>query len=95
MIAEHVAHRCLVKEAGDCHDGQETHRRATALVVGIAPATATASFAQAVYYGGLYDYGYGYGQGMYYGAPVAPNWMRGGPGPRVGDGSGLGIGAER
>jgi hypothetical protein len=77
---------------------------AGALIVGATLATATASFAQ--YYGGpygygggpgLYDYAPGYGgYGGYYnysGSP--PYWLRGGPGPRVGGGSGTGIGAQR
>jgi hypothetical protein len=66
-----------------------------ALVIGATLATATASFAQ--YYGAPYSY-YDYaGPGGYYGGgPYSPpNWMRGGPGPRVLDGSGMGIGAVR
>jgi len=75
---------------------------ATALVLGVTLGTATVSFAQGVYYGGPYGYEYGYNgydgypggyNGYYPGA--APNWMRGGPGPRVQDGSGQGIGAVR
>jgi len=67
---------------------------ATALLVGVTLGTATASFAQTVYYGGPYGYEYGYNG--YNGYPgTAPNWMRGGPGPRVQDGSGQGIGAVR
>lgn len=70
---------------------------ATALLVGVTLGTATASFAQGVYYGGPYGYEYGYnGYDGYPGYPgTAPNWMRGGPGPRVQDGSGQGIGAVR
>lgn len=70
---------------------------ATALLVGATLGTATVSFAQGVYYGGPYGYEYGYnGYGGYPGYPgTAPNWMRGGPGPRVQDGSGQGIGAVR
>ena len=68
---------------------------ATALVLGVTLGTATASFAQGVYYGGPYGYEYGYnGYDGYY-PGTAPNWMRGGPGPRVQDGSGQGIGAVR
>ena len=67
---------------------------ATALLVGVTLGTASASFAQAVYYGGPYGYEHGYNG--YDGYPGSvPNWMRGGPGPRVKDGSGMGIGAER
>jgi hypothetical protein len=78
---------------------------AGALIVGATLATGTASFAQ--YYGGpygygggpgLYDYapGYGGGYGGYYGySGSPPYWLRGGPGPRVGGGSGTGIGAQR
>ena len=50
----------------------------------------TATLAQ-VYYE-PYGYHYGYRYGFRHGAPYsAPDWMRGGPGPRVLDG----IGAER
>ena len=67
---------------------------ATALLVGVTLGTASVSFAQAVYYGGPYGYEYGYNG--YDGYPGSvPNWMRGGPGPRVKDGAGQGIGAER
>lgn len=67
---------------------------ATALLAGVTLATATASFAQTIYYGGPYGYEYGYdGYYGYRGAP--PDWMRGGPGPRVQDGSGMGIGGVR
>jgi len=70
---------------------------ATALLVGVTLGTATASFAQDVYYGGPYGYEYGYnGYDAYPSYPgTAPNWMRGGSGPRVQDGSGQGIGAVR
>jgi hypothetical protein len=67
---------------------------ATAVLVGITLGTVGASFAQEVYYGGPYGYEYGYGG--YYGYPgTAPDWMRGGPGPRVQDGSGMGVGGVR
>lgn len=67
---------------------------ATALLAGVMLGTASASFAQEVYYGGPYGYEYGY-RG-YYGYPgAAPDWMRGGPGPRVQDGGGMGIGGVR
>jgi hypothetical protein len=74
---------------------------AAALLVGVTFGTATASFAQVYYggpygggYGGLYDYAPGYGG--YSGYPASPPyWLRGGPGPRVGGGSGMGIGAQR
>ena len=73
---------------------------ATALLLGVTVGTATTSFAQGVYYGGPYGYEYGYNNGYpgpyYDGYPgAAPNWTRGGPGPRVQDGSGQGIGAVR
>lgn len=63
-----------------------------ALLVGTTLAMSSASFAQA-YYG----YGPGYDPGFYdnnYG-PATPNCDRGGPGPRSGCGSGMGVGAER
>jgi hypothetical protein len=74
---------------------------AAALLAGVTLGTATAAFAQyygGPYgyggYGGLYDYAPGYGgYSGYAGSP--PYWLRGGPGPRVGGGSGMGIGAER
>ena len=69
---------------------------AGALVLSVSLGTATASLAQGVYYGGPYGYEYGYGYGGPYGYPgTAPDWMRGGPGPRVQDGSGMGIGGVR
>jgi hypothetical protein len=67
---------------------------ATALLLGVTLGTATASLAQSVYYGGPYGYEYGYrGFDGYSVSP--PHWMRGGPGPRVQDGSGMGIGSVR
>ncbi len=65
-----------------------------ALLLGTTLAMSSASFAQDVY-----GYGPGYGPGPYgydsnFG-PSLPNCDRGGPGPRVGCGSGLGVGAER
>lgn len=68
---------------------------ASALVLGVTLGTASASFAQAIYYGGPYGYEDGYTYGPYGPAGSPPNWMRGGPGPRVMDGSGQGIGAVR
>ena len=73
---------------------------ATALIAGVTLSTAGASFAQ-IYYGGPYGYeggpyGYGYQGGPYgYGYGSAPDWARGGPGPRVQDGSGMGVGGVR
>jgi hypothetical protein len=67
---------------------------ATALLVGVTLGTATASFAQSFYYGGPYGYEYGYG-GPYGYAGSPPDWMRGGPGPRVQAGSGMGVGDVR
>jgi hypothetical protein len=71
---------------------------AAGVLVGVTLGTATASFAQ--YYGGPYGYGglydYAPGYGGSYGYPASPPyWLRGGPGPRVGGGSGTGIGAQR
>jgi hypothetical protein len=74
----------------------------SALLVGAsfvaAVATSNATQAQGYFrywyghgYGGLYDY---YGAGPS-GLVARPNRDRGGPGPRVRDGSGMGIGAER
>jgi hypothetical protein len=74
---------------------------AAALLVGVTLGTATAAFAQYYGgpYGGLYDYSGGglYDRGAGYGGYPAspPYWLRGGPGPRVGGGSGTGIGAQR
>ncbi len=68
---------------------------AAALLAGVTLATATASFAQVVYYGAPYRSGYGYGGYYDYYGGSPPYWMRGGPGPRVQAGSGMGIGAER
>jgi hypothetical protein len=73
---------------------------AAALLAAATLGTATASFAQ-MYYGGPYGYGRGLydaapGYGGYYGYQGSPPyWLRGGPGPRVGGGSGMGIGAQR
>jgi hypothetical protein len=72
---------------------------ASALLLGTALGTTTAALAQ-VYYNGNYGYGYynyapGPGYAPYNYGPSAPNCDRGGPGPRVGCGSGMGIGAER
>jgi hypothetical protein len=75
---------------------------AAALVLG----TTSVSLAQGVYAApgydsGYYDYspGYGYYNGGprygYYGYGAARNDERGGPGPRVGAGSGMGIGSQR
>jgi hypothetical protein len=71
---------------------------AGALALGTTLALATAASAQRYGYdrggpyydqwGGPGSYGYNYG-------PSAPDVDRGGPGPRVGGGSGMGIGAER
>jgi hypothetical protein len=74
----------------------------SALLVGApfvaAVATSSATQAQGYYrhwyghrYGGLYDY---YGAGPS-GLVSRPNRERGGPGPRVLDGAGMGIGAVR
>lgn len=67
---------------------------AAALLGAVTLGTAGASFAQGVYYGGPYGYEYGY-NGYYGYRGTAPDWMRGGPGPRVQDGSGMGIGGVR
>jgi hypothetical protein len=68
---------------------------ATALLLGVTLGTATASFAQSVYYGGPYGYEDGYSYGPYGRSGSPPDWMRGGPGPRVQAGSGQGIGGVR
>jgi hypothetical protein len=66
---------------------------AGALILGATLGLTTASFAQGY---GRYDRDYGYrgGYSHNYG-PAVPDVDRGGPGPRVGAGSGTGIGAER
>ena len=71
---------------------------AAGLLLGASLAMTTASFAQAYYYGspsgqGYYDYAPGYGSYYYGGA--RSDCSRGGPGPRIGCGSGAGIGAQR
>jgi hypothetical protein len=67
-----------------------------ALILGTTLVAATAASAQGYYYGQYGSYGYAprAGYGPYYG-PAQSDCDRGGPGPRVGCGSGLGIGAER
>jgi hypothetical protein len=56
-------------------------------VVGTSSATLARPYHHHHHYRGLYNY---------YGGPVArPDETRGGPGPRVQAGSGMGIGAER
>jgi hypothetical protein len=77
-----------------------------AILAGATLAATTAGLAQGYYGGpygrGYYDYSPGWGAGLYdYGGgpynygPAIPNVDRGGPGPRVQAGSGMGIGAER
>jgi hypothetical protein len=76
---------------------------ATALFVGATLGMSTAGMTQpyygGTYDGGLYDYAPGPGVGPYYNynnfGPAVPDCDRGGPGPRSGCGSGMGIGAER
>ena len=70
---------------------------AGALMLGTTLAAVTAASAQGYYYG---PYGYYYGYGPHpgyvpYDGPARSNCDRGGPGPRVGCGSGVGIGAVR
>jgi hypothetical protein len=70
---------------------------AGALILGTTLAVATAASAQDYYYGrygSYYGYGPSAGYGPYYG-PTRSDCDRGGPGPRVGCGSGMGIGAVR
>jgi hypothetical protein len=70
---------------------------AGAFILGATFAGPTAASAQSYYYGQsgyYYGYGPGAGYGPYYG-PARSDCDRGGPGPRVGCGSGLGIGAVR
>ena len=82
-----------------------------ALAAALIVTATSAALAQPVYSPRGYDYdfygyydaapGYGYAVPGYYGYyDAAPQWgdayrPRGGPGPRVGAGTGLGIGAER
>jgi hypothetical protein len=69
---------------------------AAALLTGMTLAATTATFAQAYYDDagqGYYDYAPGFAPYNY--GPAAPNCDRGGPGPRSGCGSGMGIGAVR
>jgi uncharacterized membrane protein len=67
-----------------------------ALILGTALAAATAASAQGYYYG-QYGHYYGYGPRAGYGPYYygQSDCDRGGPGARVGCGSGLGIGAVR
>ena len=66
-----------------------------ALVLGTIAGLTSATLAQG-YYGGRFGQTYGYrGDYGYNSGPSAPDIDRGGPGPRVGAGSGSGIGAER
>jgi hypothetical protein len=70
---------------------------AVALLSGMTVGATTASFAQGYGYGyygqGYYDYAPGFAPYNY--GPSLPDCDRGGPGPRSGCGSGLGIGAVR
>lgn len=74
---------------------------AAALLLGASLGMSTAGMAQPYYGGaygeGYYDYAPGPGAGPYYNnyGPPANNCDRGGPGPRSGCGSGMGIGAVR
>ncbi len=72
----------------------------SALLVGAAftAAVGTSSVTLAQGYYGYHHHGYGrHYRGLYnyYGGYSQPDVSRGGPGPRVGSGSGMGIGAER
>lgn len=78
---------------------------AAAILAGTTLAATTAGLAQG-YYGGPYGYYnyapapgiglYGYGGAVPYNyGPAVPDVIRGGPGPRVQAGSGMGIGAVR
>lgn len=66
----------------------------SALIVGATLGSGTTAFAQ-VYYNGPFGYSRPYQPNYrpYY--PPGDVRRRGGPGPRVGDGTGIGIGAER
>ena len=73
-----------------------------AILAGTTLAATSAGLAQG-YYGGPYGY-YNYAPGGLYGyggavpynyGPAVPDVIRGGPGPRVQAGSGMGIGAVR
>jgi hypothetical protein len=67
-----------------------------ALLAGVSLGMTGASLAQEYYYGGTYGgyYDYAPGYAPYDYGPTS-NCRRGGPGPRVGCGSGQGIGAQR
>jgi len=55
---------------------------ATALIAGVTLGTASASFAQSIYYGGPYGYEYGYnGYDGYYGYRLSAGLDEGRPGP--------------
>jgi hypothetical protein len=56
--------------------------------VGTSSVTLAQGYGPGYHYRGLYNY---YGGNAY----SPPNYERGGPGPRVGNGSGMGIGAQR
>ena len=68
---------------------------AGALILGMALGAATAASAQNYYYGYYDGYGPRASYGPYSYGPARSDCDRGGPGPRVGCGSGLGIGAVR
>lgn len=76
---------------------------AAVIFAGTTLVATTAGFAQGYYGGGYYNYApgpgvglYGYGGGALYNyGPAIPDVIRGGPGPRVQAGSGMGIGAVR
>lgn len=65
-----------------------------AVVLGTIAGLTSATLAQD-YYGGRFGHTYGYQGYGYDSGPSAPDVDRGGPGPRVGAGTGAGIGAER
>jgi hypothetical protein len=83
----------------------ETKMKKLILAAAIVVAGTSASLAQGVYAApyngghGYYDYAPGYGQygqrDGYRGNSSARDDERGGPGPRVGAGSGMGIGSQR
>jgi hypothetical protein len=69
----------------------------SALVLGATFGTATGTLAQVYYYGYYGPFGYSRPYQPNYHPPYWPgdSRNRGGPGPRVGQGTGMGIGAER
>jgi hypothetical protein len=86
------------KNSGDCVMTAKKLALAAALLLGTSLGLSTASLAQTYYgpgYHGYYDYAPGYHRYGRYSYGAGSDCDRGGSGPRVGCGSGMGIGAER